>query len=772
MSSSENAFSETHVSEALNDLKTLALRLRQLITTQPPKDLLGYIYAGLLFGGITRSDEDAPNKTAKSLAKLNVDEAQFLLEYVHAVLATTQLQVDTALDEAICAEIILVAAELRMASMIATMLIASGTSETEYGPGTRDLMFRALSTWILIRGGRYQVLEEEFFSFALQPHHDALLHTYGIGADEVAIGIQALADSIRMGHDKAARAIESSMNNAQQFVQSRGQSMEEGMKQWRAERAEEADSASAAFVDLFQGGICNARHHTKLPDILLDDLSYELAEETEFYAPGDYSGTPFRTLPARKKPLIKLDGAHYLTDPSFARDAAYRAILYNLLVRNPGYSENFKQNQKDWSESSFVKIFGHQLKGAKILNEVYYRRNGKWFENDTLVILDGVLAVIEAKSGAAATIASPAESFERHARAVRDLVVKAYDQCQRFIEYLASADEVPIYEFKDGRYVEVARICLSDYWLVLPVGLTVESYSPFSTGSKQLTGISPILGKHPFISVAIDELLVLNRFLPDTGALIHYLSIRQEAAGIKEVFLFDEFDHLGSYITNNRFCETVRRQLKEGATLITMDGMSSIVDDYFSQHEWEKKQLPTQEIPEELQGLLTALDETRASGWIEADNKLRDFSSEGRKDLAQQLEPLRKSLRQYKHRYFAVRVDVGLLFWMHRNGDTPDISAAQFKAQAVAESLDVEQVMMLVIEVSEQGQYKHATPYWIRREQMTSDAVKADAVALSRRTIELMTSSSALAERPTRIPGRNEPCWCGSGTKFKKCHGR
>ena len=21
------------------------------------------------------------------------------------------------------------------------------------------------------------------------------------------------------------------------------------------------------------------------------------------------------------------------------------------------------------------------------------------------------------------------------------------------------------------------------------------------------------------------------------------------------------------------------------------------------------------------------------------------------------------------------------------------------------------------------------------------------------------------------MPGRNEPCWCGSGQKFKKCHG-
>ena len=28
------------------------------------------------------------------------------------------------------------------------------------------------------------------------------------------------------------------------------------------------------------------------------------------------------------------------------------------------------------------------------------------------------------------------------------------------------------------------------------------------------------------------------------------------------------------------------------------------------------------------------------------------------------------------------------------------------------------------------------------------------------------------ATPPAKLPGRNEPCWCGSGKKFKKCHGR
>jgi uncharacterized protein YecA (UPF0149 family) len=26
------------------------------------------------------------------------------------------------------------------------------------------------------------------------------------------------------------------------------------------------------------------------------------------------------------------------------------------------------------------------------------------------------------------------------------------------------------------------------------------------------------------------------------------------------------------------------------------------------------------------------------------------------------------------------------------------------------------------------------------------------------------------ASAPAVLPGRNEPCWCGSGEKYKRCH--
>ena len=56
---------------------------------------------------------------------------------------------------------------------------------------------------------------------------------------------------------------------------------------------------------------------------------------------------------------------------------------------------------------------------------------------------------------------------------------------------------------------------------MVPIGLTVESFSPFSTYCKELPQVEPLLGKHAFVSLSIDELFVLKRFLPTPGSFAH-----------------------------------------------------------------------------------------------------------------------------------------------------------------------------------------------------------------------------------------------------------
>ncbi len=185
------------------------------------------------------------------------------------------------------------------------------------------------------------------------------------------------------------------------------------------------------------------------------------------------------------------------------------------------------------SEAAFADILNAQLPGAKILQEVYYKdpASKKWSENDTLILIEDVLFLVEAKAGAAATITFPALDFGRHAQSVQDLVIKAYKQCERFFNYLNSADEVPLYHLVDGRYVECARVRHADYRVMVPIGLTVESFSPFSAFCKELPQVEPLLGKNAFVSLSIDDLFVLRRLLATPGEFAHYMEVRQAFCG-------------------------------------------------------------------------------------------------------------------------------------------------------------------------------------------------------------------------------------------------
>ena len=99
--------------------------------------------------------------------------------------------------------------------------------------------------------------------------------------------------------------------------------------------------------------------------------------------------------------------------------------------------------------------------------------------------IDDVLLVVEAKAGVMA-MHSPATNFDRHERTIRELVIKAYEQCNRFIQYLSSAPEVTLFNRIDNKYVEICRLRQRNFRVILPIGLTVEAFTPFSAMSKEL----------------------------------------------------------------------------------------------------------------------------------------------------------------------------------------------------------------------------------------------------------------------------------------------
>jgi hypothetical protein len=617
--------------DLLREMEKSAAQVRKLIAAQPPTSLLGYLWSQMFLGFQKHHDEkgdDAPPDGDL------IKDFQFVLEYVHAVWSGQKGEFAAGeLDEAKAKELIEVCRKLSSTAMFHAMASSQLGELTDFGDATADVEFQAKSSWLLIRGHRYQVLEQEFFEFALKPHDEALKKAYGIGADEIAAGIQSIADSLRAGYSDAIFKMFDGFDACQKRMEEEGVTLEEAMEKFKAEGSEFAAEAGDAIKDMFHGGICNLSKHTKLPEPLLEDMAFQPGSEEAFFADGDFKGTPYRTLPARIKPLVKLSDGYYATDGQFVRDSAYRAIQRGLIARMPDYREGWNKNQKGMTETAFPTILVSQLKGATLFEEVYFKdpATGQWAETDLVGLVDDVMFVVEAKAGVMA-MQSPATNFQSHIRTIRELVLKAYRQCKRFLDYLASGTDMPIYRLKGGKYEEAGKINLKNLRCIYPIGLTVESFTPFSSMCKEIPEVVPILGKHPFVSTSVDDLFVLKRLLPSAGELFHYLGVRQALAGIPKATIFDEIDHLGAYVTRNRFDQDIQEQLKT-ADRVTWDTFSHVVDQHFGQEGWDTAPVPSQRFPKHVAALLAFLERTRPAGWLRIDAELRDCSDAARKAI-------------------------------------------------------------------------------------------------------------------------------------------
>ncbi|WP_179379257.1 YecA family protein [Jannaschia marina] len=753
--------------EIEEQLTALGLRLRDLIVTQPPLDLLGWIAAQPLL-----TTSDVPDEKGDAHAQKIVERSQFLLEYVHATLASAPSVETGSLDEATCAEITETAETLRMQAAVYGMIKARSAPDETFGDATAEIMMRAMTTWVIIRGNRYQQLEGEFYGHVLAPHDELLRETYGMGAADIADAIQRFADSQRTGQMRAAEQLRAAYEAFNDIADENGIIQPDVAEEWRLKHA---TSFEETFVDLFRAGSHNASQKSGLPEALLEDLSYGRGEDNEFFADGSLQATPLRTLPVRKKPLIEIEGQRYALDACQMRDAGYRAILYNIQVRRPDAAKAIREAQSAMCEKAFPEVFGDHLRGARIHQSVYYRdpATRQWVENDLLILLDDVLIQIEAKSGAAATIASPASDFGRHASALTRLVLDAYHQCSRFLAYLYSAEEVPIYARQGKRYVEVVRIRHADYRIKVPIGLTVETFSPFSAMSKTLPEIVPIEGRHAFLSLSIDELFVLRRFLPTAGALAHYLLVRQAAAAKPELHLFDELDNLGAYITRNRYDTAYHDEHSaQDAQMIVVDGASEVIDLYFSAPDAPVDPPQGQAMPGTLIDLLALIDRDRPVGWLELDAHIRDYDAETRDRLGKELETTYETLRTQQRRRMVLGGERPLFLWAERIEATTDDAEVGRRAAAAAIATRSNDLIAARLYVDARAKLAAVAmvpvvvpPPGTRDRRL----VEEDAQGLMNRS-RSMAQAQAVPKAPTKI-GRNQPCWCGSGKKFKKCHG-
>jgi hypothetical protein len=212
----------------LKDMETTTVRMRKLIVAMPPHDLLGYIYAQHMMKAMAGQCAEE-HREANGPDDL-VNENQFLLEYVLAVLASDAAPASVTFDEARCAELFELGRKLRKQAIFFAIVTSADTKDGVFGPDTANIEFHAKSTWVMIRGNRYQVLEGEFYRYVLMPHDDVLKGVCGVGAADIAEGFQAMADATRSGHADATMEMMKKFEAAQAFAAAQDKPLEDVME--------------------------------------------------------------------------------------------------------------------------------------------------------------------------------------------------------------------------------------------------------------------------------------------------------------------------------------------------------------------------------------------------------------------------------------------------------------------------------------------------------------------------------------------------------------
>lgn len=704
--------------EALSELQRVCRDIRSLIKRRSPQAWIGALWMQILGSLIGRHDTERDGSGLPSVSR-HEEAIRFAMEYVHATVSVDGICDDPKpLGETEVHELVgLCSRAIQLCFQYGLAAALRGEEGEVLNVKDQQLAFQILNNWVMIRGRRYQVLEEEFFSYALSPHDAALQKIYGITSAELAREIQKATHAPRVGLHEATTRMAALMNGLADDVGSEPD-MQAAVEELALRRPGLAEEVRSLSDDIFNGGLFNLSKHSAIPDGLLADLAYEPSENTEFSDESDVSGTPFKTLPARVKPLVRLGESFYCTDPNFIRDSSYRAIQRAILAREPGYREEWNKKQKEMSEAAFPDIMAEHLKGAKVFKDVYYPLGGKrWAETDCVILLHDVLINIEAKAGSEA-LAAPAENLDNHIRSIEKLVVDAYKQSKRFIDYLYERPEAPLYKkISAGRYQEVARVKSGGLRKVFPIGLTVEAFTPFSASIKERGDITPIQNKYAFMSMSIDDILVTRRILGGTGELLHYLDVRQGLASIENVTLFDEMDHLGAYISQNRFDQGVQMMLeKNGVDFIAVDGMDEdVIAPYFSNPDWPNCAKPAQRYPGNVLLLLGALERDGSELCWEADSFIRDLSVEGRTYLDQCLSRVLSAVRVQPFSYFVLGGDALGFFGISRAADLVGRHFLRRKAEIAAIALEVPRMRQFEVLLDGNGAISSARMIWTPR---------------------------------------------------------
>lgn len=601
--------------------------------------------------------------------------------------------------------------------------------------------------WLGVRGNRYMSHEAEYFRKILAPQSSMLETAYGVNADMVANGVEAIISSLSKGIFTAMADLEDFRDETLAAIEKDpalesmlpGDAMHEVVRRngWE-------DRGDSVLGRVFGTELFDVQKITGWPTVFVEDLSLCPGDDIDFAAEGREMAWPTRFSQTHFAPFLRCGNRFYCFDIYGLSDRLYRAVERGLRRRSSSNGERWNRGQKRASEGLTAELFSRLLPGASLFLDAHYwitnPQTGErtWTDCDIVIGYESQLFVVEVKAGRY-THKAPGNHIRDHLDSLRELIESAAVQANRLIDELEGHGELVIYNAKRESAVTLRR---NDFDRVNRCCVSLDQIEDIASHAEDLAKLGIDIGPHPVWTVSLNDLLVIADVFKNPLLFIDYLGERLRAFSSPNCRVSDELDHLGLYLQHNRY--VMRAEKLAPANAIGWHGYRDAFDRYYSEL-WQGHQatLPVQEMPRWMEQVLDLIVQSRSPGRVRIADLLLSMDGETREHIGEMIaRSISLQRQQNRPRPVSSRGDVRLTACVSQKGSL-HLKLADARDHAIAVmTLQAEQDRALIwLQYSEHGLLEDVKWAFLT----TADASRVDAQVLSKWVKRLRESRKGLA---------------------------
>lgn len=604
-----------------------------------------------------------------------------------------------------------------------------------------------------VRGKRYQFQLNEHLETLLKPVDKLLIENFNISADEVIKGLLNIEVSLTRGRGDAISKIREMMDNPDfDFENPEQQIIDEGRD---------------LFNRMFGETTNDVKEITGWPIEFIRKLSFSIGETDEF-TQNDFDYWPIITLPIQKKPFIKIDNNFYCFAYYNLFDNFYRILQKLLFDINISNKNTWEQIQKESSENAIENLFKELIPECKTFRDNYYPEREslkRMNENDIIVEYENSLIIVEVKAGSFSPIPAII-NYESHMRSYKSLVEKADQQCQRTLDYLKRKNNSPIY---DKNKVEKVTFEMDCYDYIYTLCVTIDDFNEFAARAEKLNSINIESGT---IVISIEDLRTYKDYFESPFIFFNYLENRKNATQVESLRLTDELDHLGMYISHNMYPKTMSGAKKN--SIIQGFGYRQDIDEYFmSLWSDDQEARPEREMDLVRLELLSILDKKSIARKLQFSNFLLDFSTEGAQFFFNSVISLQRRQSELGRMLPAISAGRNCRYVMFIEQPVIEKYPSELMLKYCDGMLafgDYSSLMFINLFVNSNGKIVDLEFEERKRENIPPNKLDS-LIKYGQKTFGTRLQTMINNSEKKKI-GRNDPCPCGSGLKYKRCCGR